>query len=84
MQDAAVMDDTLASFDDHHGDPQHAASLPHLGLHRITITRPLRMTFVAKYFERIGDQATNISEQVVYMTEARVIKHKAEGRGDEL
>jgi len=49
-----------------------------------TITRSLRMTFVAKYFERIGDQATNISEQVVYMTEARVIKHKAEGRGDEL
>jgi len=48
-----------------------------------TITRSLRMTFVAKYFERIGDQATNISEQVVYMTEARVIKHKAEGRGDE-
>jgi phosphate transport system protein len=47
-----------------------------------TITRSLRMTFVAKYFERIGDQATNISEQVVYMTEARVIKHKAEGRRD--
>jgi phosphate transport system protein len=49
-----------------------------------TITRSLRMTFVAKYFERIGDQATNISEQVVFMTEARVIKHKAEGREDEL
>jgi len=44
-----------------------------------TISRALRMTFVAKYFERIGDQATNICEQVVYMTEARVIKHKALG-----
>ncbi len=32
--------------------------------------------FVAKYFERIGDQATNICEQIVYMSEARVIKHK--------
>ena len=41
-----------------------------------TITRALRLTFIAKYFERIGDQATNISEQVVYMTEAKVIKHK--------
>ena len=40
-----------------------------------TITRCLRMTFIAKYFERIGDQATNIAEQVIYMTEARVIKH---------
>jgi phosphate transport system protein len=42
-----------------------------------TISRALRMTFVAKYFERIGDQATNISEQVVFMSEARVIKHAA-------
>jgi len=40
-----------------------------------TITRALRLTFIAKYFERIGDQATNICEQVVFMTEGRVIKH---------
>ncbi|ANM29960.1 hypothetical protein ABI59_10830 [Acidobacteria bacterium Mor1] len=40
-----------------------------------TITRALRLTFVAKYFERIGDQATNICEQVVYMAEGKVIKH---------
>ena len=40
-----------------------------------TISRALRLTFVAKYFERIGDQATNVCEQIVYMTEARVIKH---------
>jgi phosphate transport system protein len=41
-----------------------------------TISRALRMTFVSKYFERIGDQATNICEQIVYMTDARVIKHR--------
>ena len=41
-----------------------------------TISRCLRTMFVAKYFERIGDQATNVCEQVVYMNEARVIKHK--------
>jgi phosphate transport system protein len=40
-----------------------------------TISRALRLTFVAKYFERIADQATNICEQVVYMSEGRVIKH---------
>jgi phosphate transport system protein len=46
-----------------------------------TITRAMRLCFVAKYFERIGDQATNICEQVVFMTEARVIKHAAQGPG---
>ncbi len=40
-----------------------------------TITRSIRLTFVAKTFERIGDQATNICEMVVYMAEGRVIKH---------
>lgn len=39
------------------------------------ISRALRLIFVAKSFERMGDQATNICEQVVYLTEGRVIKH---------
>jgi phosphate transport system protein len=39
------------------------------------ISRAMRLTFIAKYFERIADQATNICEMVVFMTEARVIKH---------
>ena len=45
-----------------------------------TVTRALRLTFVAKYFERIGDQATNICEMVVYMSEARMIKHEERRR----
>ena len=48
-----------------------------------TISRALRTTFVAKSFERIGDQATNICEQVVFFTEARVIKHSPQGPEDE-
>ena len=36
----------------------------------------LRLSFVAKYFERIGDHATNVCEQVVFMTEGRVIQHR--------
>ena len=39
------------------------------------ISRAIRLTFVAKYFERIGDQSTNICEQVIFMTEAKVVKH---------
>jgi len=42
-----------------------------------TITRALRLMFIAKYFERMGDQATNIGEQIVFMAEGRVIKHPA-------
>jgi len=40
-----------------------------------SIPRALRLTSVAKYFERIGDHATNVCEQVVFMTEGRVIRH---------
>lgn len=40
-----------------------------------TISRCLRMMFIAKGIERIGDQATNVCEQIVFMCEARVIKH---------
>jgi phosphate transport system protein len=40
-----------------------------------TITRALRLMMVAKYVERMGDQVTNIAEQVVYMVEGRMIKH---------
>jgi phosphate transport system protein len=52
-----------------------------------TISRALPLTFIAKYLERIGDQATNICEQVVFMTEGAIIKHpgvagaKEEGMG---
>ena len=40
-----------------------------------TITRALRLTFVAKYFERIADHVTNICEMVVFMAEGRIIRH---------
>jgi len=39
------------------------------------ISRAIRLTFIAKYFERIADSATNICEQVVYEIEGRVLKH---------
>lgn len=39
------------------------------------ISRAIRLTFIGKYFERMADGATNISEMVVYMVEGTVIKH---------
>lgn len=39
------------------------------------ISGALQLGMVAKAFERMGDQATNIAEMVVYMSEGRVIKH---------
>jgi len=65
------MDDDL----DHRMEQVFRVLLSHMIEDPRTISRALRMTFVAKYFERIGDQATNICEQVVFMTSARVIKH---------
>jgi phosphate transport system protein len=38
-------------------------------------SRAARLLLVAKHLERIGDYVTDICEQIVYMTEAQVIKH---------
>lgn len=40
-----------------------------------TISRAIRLTYVAKYIERIADHATNIAELVVYMVEGKIIRH---------
>lgn len=40
-----------------------------------TISRAIRLSFIAKYIERIADHATNIGELIVYMVEGRIIRH---------
>lgn len=40
-----------------------------------TTGRAARLLLVAKHLERVGDYVTDICEQIVYMTEAAVIKH---------
>lgn len=42
-----------------------------------TIARATRLTFIGKYYERIADHATNVSELVVYMVEGKIIRHMA-------
>jgi phosphate uptake regulator len=43
-----------------------------------TITRCLNLMSVAHNLERIGDHATNIAEDIVYLYEARDIRHQNE------
>ena len=45
--------------------PEHIESLIHL-------------LSVSRHLERIGDHATNIAEDVIYMIEGRIIRHKTE------
>ena len=40
-----------------------------------TITRCLHLMVISKCLERIADHATNIAEEVVYLYEARDIRH---------
>jgi phosphate transport system protein len=40
-----------------------------------TISRAIDLILVARYIERIADQATNIAEEVVYLVEAKPIRH---------
>ncbi len=43
-----------------------------------TITRAVHLMIVCRCLERIADHATNIAEDVIFMLDARVIKHYAD------
>jgi phosphate transport system protein len=45
-----------------------------------TITRAMELILVARNLERVADLATNIAEEVVFIAEARIIKHHADER----
>jgi len=48
-----------------------------------TISRAMELILVSRNLERVGDMATNVAEEVVFMTEARIIKHHAEEQADD-
>jgi len=50
--------------------------LDHMSRDPAAAGRAARLLLVAKHLERIGDYVTDICELIVYMTEARVIKHQ--------
>jgi phosphate transport system protein len=43
-----------------------------------TITRAMELILVSRNLERVADLATNVAEEVVFIAEARIIKHHAE------
>jgi phosphate transport system protein len=40
-----------------------------------TVTRAMKISFVAQYLERLADHATNIAEMVIYLVEGKIIRH---------
>jgi phosphate transport system protein len=46
--------------------------------HPENVENLLRINSVAKHIERIADMATNIAEDVVYMVEGDIVRHRAE------
>src|SRR5207244_6047884 len=40
-----------------------------------TVSRAMRLLFVSKYLERVGDHATNIAEMVIFIVKGRSIRH---------
>jgi phosphate transport system protein len=49
----------------------------HMGENPSTISRCLNLMTVSKSLERVADHATNIAQEVVYLCEARDIRHEA-------
>ena len=45
-----------------------------------SVTRALRITFIAKYLERIADHATNIAQMVIFLCEGQDVRHSPAGR----
>lgn len=46
-----------------------------------TVSRAMKISFVAQYLERVGDHATNIAEMVIYLVEGKIIRHMAKPDG---
>jgi len=40
-----------------------------------TIARTMRLLFVSKNLERVGDHATNIAEMVIFLVKGQSIRH---------
>lgn len=40
-----------------------------------SVVRAIKITYISKYLERIGDHATNIAEMVIYMIDGKIIRH---------
>jgi phosphate transport system protein len=46
-----------------------------------TIERALALILISRNLERVGDHATNIAEEVIYLVEGREVRHRRELKG---
>ena len=54
--------------------------LAHMESHPQAVARALELILVSRNLERVADLATNVAEEVVFIAEARVVKHHMEER----
>ena len=47
-----------------------------------TIEPALDLILISRHLERIGDHATNVAEDVIFMVSARDVRHKGPGEGE--
>ncbi|MDA0748834.1 MAG: phosphate signaling complex protein PhoU [bacterium] len=47
------------------------------------IDRAIHLILVSRHLERIGDHASNIAENVVYLVQGRIVRHQKESIGEE-
>jgi phosphate transport system protein len=45
-----------------------------------TIERGLALILISRHLERVGDHATNIAEEVIYLVEGREVRHRHESK----
>ncbi|PIS29813.1 phosphate transport system regulatory protein PhoU [Candidatus Saganbacteria bacterium CG08_land_8_20_14_0_20_45_16] len=58
-------------------DLVHDELIEIMGKDSSTVAKGIPLLLVSRHLERISDHATNIAEDVVYMVEAKVVKHPA-------
>ena len=54
------------------------ALVAHMEQHPADVNRAVHLILITRHLERIGDQATNVCEEIVFMVEGKTIKHRVE------
>ncbi len=62
---------------DHLNASLFAELLAHVATDPSTVTRVLPLTSVCRYLERAGDHVKNVAEEVIYISSATNVKHRA-------
>jgi len=53
--------------------------LTHMARSQSTIEPSLDLILISRHLERVGDHATNVAEDVIFMVSAKDVRHQAEG-----